>query len=1376
MQRNGSGLGTDAPRGVQTAFLRSGNSTTSRFSKPILLDAGTYRIRFKAAQSVGSSGVPIQVKLDATALGAPIAPTSTAFDIDYSAPFQVNADGSTYRLEFGTDSLGGYAMSLIDAVSIEPVAPVSSGGFETPVYGSAPFYGARPAGSDWSWSGAAGISHNGGLGADAPEGVQTAFLQGGATASFFSQNIAPGAGTYQVKFKAAQRASGGGVPIQVPVDGTAIGAPVSPTSASAFAVYTTPTFTIGAGNHELRFATNGTNSASMSLVDDVKVKDSSLVVLPVPLTPFAPKALTVTTITGRASLSWRPVDGVTGYRIKRGTVAGGPYVTLPTTITGTSFNDSPLSNGVTYYYRVTAFNDTSVSNDSNEVSATPMAAPVVTVTGGTNQIFLSWNPVVGATRYSVTDTVNQSLQIFGRTMTDTHLAPSSTFSYRVTAFNATGSSTILVRGTTLPGKPRYFTAVADQNNGSINLEWDSDRSDVPLFYKVKRATVAGGPYATLAPDITDFQYSDADLGGATYYYRIYAFNSSGTGPDSDEVSVTIITNPPAAAPTLSGTVTYQAQGGATANLSWTAVAGATKYRLSRSAGSSSNAQIFEIPSGLTYADTQISSGVTYRYSVRAANNGGDGPSSNEVVLTRLALPAVPARLVAISGNSQIALNWDAVSGATGYKIKRSTTDGGPYTTLAPSVTSNSYLDTGLTNGTPYYYRVYAVNTVGNSADSNQAQATPVALPAIPTNLIANAGDTQIVLNWDAVGNATSYKIRRSTTDGGPYTTLSPSVTANAYTDTGLSNGTPYYYRVYAVNTAGNGADSNQAQATPMSPATLPAAPTGFTATAVGSKITLFWNAVNGATNYKLFRSTTSGTYNYATPLPTIAAPATSYDDNSAATGTTYFYVVRAVNAAGESINSNQQSARITAAPASQIEILYPQAGAIISSTQSVVLRLKSTTILAQDRWHLSVDGGYFSSGVVKPISTSSGVNISFALNTSMFSNGVHSLRVYDGANHFASVSVGFQNDVSNVMCSPVFDVTRSLPMVPGNAFVKGTVAAGYQWEVYITDLKDNLVRYYSGIGDGSATSMNVTWDGKDASQVIAPPGNYKIYVKSSPQSSNLQSGRREAQPVHKSSDSVQIVIAGDSSKVELMNEQGEVIRTFEKGNSKNFIWDGRDDYGDRVPNGDYIVVKYPDELPQVAAAGSASGGKIDPIQLALKLLMITNNVVNGDSLILICQDAMVAHDGAAQQFVDAAIYINIFMGHIRDGNTQKMDVDAAVPLLIADWMMDDPLAGPAIRALINYKFGRPLKFVHVTAHGRSYSVPNFRIGFNYRWFSGYPGNSIGGGVSFDPFKHFDVRQLIADGGIQYGESGEDLLQVDPPIVVWITVGLLVVQV
>ncbi|OMF08401.1 hypothetical protein BK127_28770 [Paenibacillus sp. FSL H7-0331] len=98
----------------------------------------------------------------------------------------------------------------------------------------------------------------------------------------------------------------------------------------------------------------------------------------------------------------------------------------------------------------------------------------------------------------------------------------------------------------------------------------------------------------------------------------------------------------------------------------------------------------------------------------------------------LTVPVAPINLAATAGNAQVTLNWTTVDGATGYNIKRSTTAGGPYTTIASNVYGSPYTDTTVTNGTKYYYVVTALNSSGESGNSNEASATPQGTVTPPT--------------------------------------------------------------------------------------------------------------------------------------------------------------------------------------------------------------------------------------------------------------------------------------------------------------------------------------------------------------------------------------------------------------------------------------------------------------------------------------------------------------------------------------------------------------------------------------------------------------------------------------------------------------------
>jgi hypothetical protein len=210
--------------------------------------------------------------------------------------------------------------------------------------------------------------------------------------------------------------------------------------------------------------------------------------------------------------------------------------------------------------------------------------------------------------------------------------------------------------------------------------------------------------------------------------------------------------------------------------------------------------------------------------------GGTSSTSTEIAPTPTtpvaAVPATPASLKGMPGNAQASLTWSAVSGAESYAVKRSTTGGGPYASLA-SVDSPSYTDAAVKNGTLYYYVVAAVNAMGTSPDSTQVSVTPdpaITTPAVPMGLTATAGNAQVSLNWTASSRATSYHVKRSTTSGEPFTQVGAPSSAS-YTDSSLTNGKTYYYVVSALDSAGESANSAQASAAPAAPAAPTPPPT-----------------------------------------------------------------------------------------------------------------------------------------------------------------------------------------------------------------------------------------------------------------------------------------------------------------------------------------------------------------------------------------------------------------------------------------------------------------------------------------------------------------------------------------------------------------------
>jgi hypothetical protein len=132
-------------------------------------------------------------------------------------------------------------------------------------------------------------------------------------------------------------------------------------------------------------------------------------------------------------------------------------------------------------------------------------------------------------------------------------------------------------------------------------------------------------------------------------------------------------------------------------------------------------------------------------------------------------------------------------------------------------TTTTFTDTGLQNGREYFYFVAANNAVGGSPNSNEVSVIPAAaatVPPTPVGVFASAGNNSVALGWNASAGATSYSIFRGTAPGAEGTTAVGTSTTTSYTDSAATNGTTYFYRIRATNSAGSSALSAEVSATP----------------------------------------------------------------------------------------------------------------------------------------------------------------------------------------------------------------------------------------------------------------------------------------------------------------------------------------------------------------------------------------------------------------------------------------------------------------------------------------------------------------------------------------------------------------------------------
>jgi Calcineurin-like phosphoesterase/Fibronectin type III domain len=343
------------------------------------------------------------------------------------------------------------------------------------------------------------------------------------------------------------------------------------------------------------------------------------------------------------------------------------------------------------------------------------------------------------------------------------------------------------------------------------------------------------------------------------------------------------------------------------------------FKVERSTDGASFTRVATVgPNINAYSDTGLQPATAYHYRVAAFNTSSDSAYSNTAsAATTDFPPAAPSGLsaVAVSG-AQINLSWaDNSANESGFEVERCAGAGCTNFQTRAETTTNSYSDGGLVAGTVYRYRVRAFNGSGDSAFSNEAEATAIGgttqgTPAAPSNLSAVAvSSKQIDISWaDNSANEDGFKLYRSA-DGVNFSrtaTLGPGVTS--YSDTGRAASTTYFYRVLAYNASGNSAASNTVSATTFAaPTTKPNAPTGLVVTAVSpTQINLSW-ADNSANEdgFKVERSTDGVNFTQiAKPGPN----STGHADSGLTGGRTYHYRVRAYNAAGNSAYSNTASA------------------------------------------------------------------------------------------------------------------------------------------------------------------------------------------------------------------------------------------------------------------------------------------------------------------------------------------------------------------------------------------------------------------------------------------------------------------------------------
>jgi fibronectin type 3 domain-containing protein len=409
----------------------------------------------------------------------------------------------------------------------------------------------------------------------------------------------------------------------------------------------------------------------------------------------------------------------------------------------------------------------------------PPAPASVAAYAGNNCNLICWPVTPGATSYKIFSTTNGGSYSFiaggvtgpvcgsgmnNATYLDTNAVNGTTYYYVVQSVNPVGSSPNSPQSpgaapsaglsTSAPATPTGLT-VTSTGHQSVTLNWSA--SSGANFYTIWRSVLVntgGGSTNTLGTIVlnnadTGTSYTDASpTDGSIYSYYITGTSAGGTSSNSASVVAVPRPAPPATAP---GSLTATPLQATNTTLNWSAVSGAVGYVIGRATSINGSFTLLQSITETTYTDVGVSSSGTYYYKVTPVNSGGIAP--NSITTTR---PAAPASLTAVAGNAQVILTWPASIGATGYNVMRGTSSGNDTNIIASGITATNFSDTGLVNGTTYYYVVAATGSAANSGNSIEARATP-ALPPPPTiGSILVIGTNFSLSGAGGTANATYY--------------------------------------------------------------------------------------------------------------------------------------------------------------------------------------------------------------------------------------------------------------------------------------------------------------------------------------------------------------------------------------------------------------------------------------------------------------------------------------------------------------------------------------------------------------------------------------------------------------------------------------------
>jgi predicted transcriptional regulator/fibronectin type 3 domain-containing protein len=604
-----------------------------------------------------------------------------------------------------------------------------------------------------------------------------------------------------------------------------------------------------------------------------------------------------------------------------------------------AYDDSTVVNGQTYFYAVTAVNSKGESNRSNIVNATPLGTPLApmdfTLTPGCATVQINWSqpfetgglPILGyrlqrGTRMARLDHLIDLDNVTG--YLDEGLENGRAYYYRLCAFNLLGNGTFTRVESAMPvGPPAApYALTAIPGDGQVALSWREPLSDggkAITGYLLLKGSTEGSLEPLVNVDGYATSFVDLEVtNGVTYFYAVLAFNEIGDGPLSQVINAS-----PLGLPGSPSNLVAEGADGQVI-LSWEAPEqdGGTPvlgYALYRGLSETTIGLIIQVD-GTTYADTGLLNGETYYYKVAAYNRIGEGLLSEVASATPLALPEAPRSLDIEVDIGQVTVQWLRpleTGGApiTAYRVYRGESPDDHVLIKEVGSAVTRFTDVDVVGGVTYYYKVTAVTAAGEGPASEVIPGMPLGPPGPPLDLVAEAGDGEVILSWamsesDGGLAVLGYAIHRDSV-GASLVEIARLGNVLSYTDTDVENGRTYLYSVLAYNDAGDGPLPEPIEASPVQRLFAPGVIRDLQAKAKGDGVTLTWisPASDGGsplTGYEVLRGTSPDDLQTISELGVLL----TFTDEGFDRGRTYSYAIIARNAVGQGERSEVVSVEV----------------------------------------------------------------------------------------------------------------------------------------------------------------------------------------------------------------------------------------------------------------------------------------------------------------------------------------------------------------------------------------------------------------------------------------------------------------------------------